>query len=155
VSWASTYPAAQAALLALCQAGIDLDGEVRDGPQVTNSAALEVIVIGYVTTADDTAADGSFGTGDMGQASVEETFTIHNALGVLSGSADPEAIAAGRARVFELHADVGALLAANRGLGGVVMQAEMGPWTLREDTESGGYRAELRFSVDCRAFTQR
>lgn len=153
--WASTLADASAALVAMCQ-GIPLDGEVRDGPQVGDAAAKEVIIIGHVTPEDDAAAEGDFAPGDQGGSSQEETYAIHNALAVLLGNkADAETVAAGRARVVALHAAVGAVVAADRKLQGTVMHAGMGAWTLREDNSTGGYRAELRFAVNVRAFTKR
>jgi hypothetical protein len=149
VPYASTCPAAIAGLLSLFQT-ISLDGEVRDGPDVGDSSAREVITVGYVGPDDDTAAEAAEVRGDMGGARDKESYDIHCATAVLIGD---EGTAGARVRAFALLGQCGDWLRRSRNLGGAVMSARISTWTLRDDSTTGGAYCRIRFDVHVEAFT--
>jgi len=148
MSWASSGPAAMAALAATFKT-IPLNGEVRDGPEVGDSAAWEVITVGYVGPDDDTAVEASSTPGGLGMREREQ-YTVNCAVAVVNGDED---IRAARQRAFDLLAQCGLRLAADPKLAGSVMKAEISSWSLREDMATGGAHARLRFGVGIDAFT--
>ena len=151
-AWSSQVPDAITALLAAFHAAPALSGvDVRDGPVVTGSAALEAVLVGWNGRADDTlAADASVNPEVFGDADDRELFTIRCAAMVLNGQND---LAAARARAYALHAACGAVVRADRRLGGTVGDSHMGPHSLRQTQTPDGTVATVAFTVACDTFT--
>jgi hypothetical protein len=153
VSWAGTYPAAVAGILAAWGRAYPLQGaELRNGPQLTNPQAMEVLTAAFTSLEDDTAADGDWTPEGLGGTPDREQYTIACAASVLNGDGD---VVAARARVFALVAAAGDAIAADYTLGGAVMSAAMGSWTVREDAADPGTVATVRFAVRIDAYTSR
>ena len=148
MSWSSTVPLAMTALVTRFSV-IPLNGEVRDGPQLGDSAAREVITVGYIGPEDDTATDVALTKADLG-AGQQEAYQIHCAIAVQAGDED---VAATRTRAFEIFSACGAVVQNNGTLGGVVASADMGSWTLRQDETTGGMYCRIRFDVEITGFT--
>jgi hypothetical protein len=152
MAWSSTAPAALAGLVTLFRR-IDLNGEVRDGPETGDAAALEVVTVGYIGPDDDAAVENvSVSTGQAGLD--RENYDVHCACAVLSGDED-EGVTEVRDRAFELLAACGQLIAADPKLAGAVMQSRISSWSLREDMTTGGPFARIRFDVSVDAFANR
>ena len=150
MAWSSTVPAALTAILGLFRSA-DLGGaEVRDGPEVTGSSALEVVIVGWAGQASDTlAADGTVSVEGLAGSPDREQYEIRCAALVLDGGGD---LMEATARAYQLAAACGAALAANRTLSGLVLRAGITSSSLRLDPVDGA-RATVEFSVACDAYT--
>lgn len=151
-AWSSQVPDAITALLAAFRAAPALAGvDVRDGPQVTATATLEAVLVGwYGQPADLLAADATVTPEIFGDADDRELFTIRCAALVLDGQGD---IAAARTRAYVLHAACGAAVRADRKLGGTVGDSHMGPHALRQEQRPDGAVATVTFAVACDTYT--
>jgi hypothetical protein len=151
-AWSSRVPAAIAALLAAFRAAPALAAvDVRDGPVVTASAALEAVLVGWGGRADDTlAADAAVNPEVLGDADDREVFTIRCAAMVLNGQNDT---AAARARAYALLAACGAVIRADRRLGGTVGDSHIASHALRQDPTPDGVKVTVTFGVACDTFT--
>lgn len=151
MTWSSTVPAALTAILELFKSA-DLGGaEVFDGPEVTGSGALDVVIVGWDGTGSDRlAADGTVTIEGLAGDPDREQYVIRCAAMALNGGGD---LAAARARAYELAAACGALIAANRTLGGLVLRAGVTSQSLRQDQPTGGARASVEFGVGVDAYT--
>jgi hypothetical protein len=153
VSWAGTYPASVAGLITAWQRAYPLQGvEVRNGPQLTNPQAQEVLTAAYTSLEDDTAAGGDWTPEGLAGTPDREQYTIACAASVLNGDGD---VVAARARVFALVAAAGDAIAADQTLGGVVMNAWLGSWTVREAAADAGMVATVNFTIRVDAYTSR
>ena len=151
-AWSSQVPDAITALLAAFRAAPALAGtDVRDGPVVTGSAALETVLVGWTGQPDDQlAADATVNPEVLGDADDRELFTIRCAALVLNGQND---MAAARTRAYALHAACGAVVRADRRLSGTVGDSHMGPHALRQRPTPDGIVATVTFTVTCDTFT--
>jgi hypothetical protein len=151
-AWSSQVPDAITALLAAFRAAPALTAvEVRDGPQVTGSAALETVLVGWNgQPADTLAADATVNPEVLGDADDRELFSIRCAALVLDGQND---MAAARTRAYALHAACGAVIRGDRRISGTVSDSHMGPHTLRQDQRPDGAVATVAFSVACDTWT--
>lgn len=151
-AWSSKVPAAMTALLAAFQAAPALAGaDVRDGPVVTASAALEAVLVGWTGQPDDQlAADATVTPQVFGDADDREVFAIRCAALVLNGEND---MAAARARAYALLAACGAVVRADRRLGGTVGDSHIGTHALRQRPTPDGIVATVTFTVACDTFT--
>jgi hypothetical protein len=149
----SSAPAAIAALVANFQV-IDLDGEVRDGPQVGDAEAREVISVGYIGPDDDASAEATLASGGLGgpMAGLMENYQLHCAVAVSSGNED---VPAARVRAFAIFAECGERLAADGDLHKTVMNTGLSNWQLREDMTTGGVVVRIRFDVSVQAWAGR
>ena len=154
MTWASTLPQAMTNLVAILKAEAGLAGvTIKDGPEVTDSDATEVLAVGYLGPDDDSSASGEYAFGDLGSATNRESYTINCAIAVAYG--DEGDIAGARARAFAIYAAAGKAVTDNITLRKAVMKADLGAWSLRQDMATGGMYQRLRFDVTCDAFTQR
>jgi hypothetical protein len=151
-AWSSQVPDAMTALLAAFRAAPALTGvDVRDGPVVTGSAALEAVLVGWNGSASDTlAADAAVNPEVFGDADDRELFSIRCAALVLNGQND---MAAARARAYALLAACGAVVRADRRLSGTVGDSHIGTHSLRQDQRPDGSQATVTFTVACDTFT--
>lgn len=149
MAWQSTLPTALDALVSMLRA--DLGSIVWDGPEVRDAAALEAVFVGHTGGDEGTAASGAMSQPGLALQPDREQYAISCAASVLNGASD---ITAARNRAYELLAAVGAVLTANHTLGGVVMSAQLGEWSLEQQQiqELGAY-ASITFDVDVEAFT--
>jgi hypothetical protein len=159
----STVPAAIAALVAAFRAAPALAGVgVYDGPQVSSSAGLEVVAVGF--TGERMSATGEYPEPSLpvveSQSSVEgmavdplrEQYQVRSVIAVLNGAGD---IAAARTRAYELLAACGSVLTADKTLGGTVMLATLGASSLSQQQGPRGALAMLDFTVVADAYTRR
>ena len=151
-AWSSQVPDAIAALLAAFRAAPDLAcADVRDGPVVTGSAALEAVLVGWTGQPDDQlAANAAVNPEVFGDADDRELFTIRCAALVLNGEND---MAAARARAYALLAACGAVVRADRRLGGTVGDSHISRNALRQRPTPDGIVATVEFAVACDTFT--
>lgn len=150
MAWQSTLPAAIDGLVAVLQSDSELSGIVRDGPELRDMADQEAVFVGHTGTDEDTAADGSVAREGLAVQPNRESYSIRCGVSVLNGASD---IGAARTRAYELFPVVGAAIAADKTLGGVVMAASVGEWTLSLSQTDVGAWAVLTFNVDVDAFT--
>ncbi|UNZ20624.1 hypothetical protein [Streptomyces sp. 891-h] len=151
MAWGSTAPIALSALLATIQTADGLAGvDVRDGPTVVDKAALEVVSVGYAGGDEELDIEAEVEPEGMAASPDRERYTIQCAAAVLNGAGD---ISAARSRVFELLAACGAAIARDRTLGGTVLQASVGSWSLRQTQDDRGATAMATFGVAVDAFT--
>jgi hypothetical protein len=150
MTYASAVPAALTALTAALAAAPALAGvEVTDGPPVRNSAATEALSVGYSPSEDVDAAEVTTVQEGLGLPDREQ-FLIHCSLGVLNGDRD---LPAARARAYQIHSAVGAVLAAGPSLSGAVMYAGMGDHSLRQSDTDAGMLARVNFTIRADAYT--
>jgi hypothetical protein len=151
-AWSSQVPAAITALLAAFRAAPALASvDVRDGPQVTASAALETVLVGWNgQPSDQVAADAAVSPEVFGDADDRETFAIRCAALVLNGQND---LAAARTRAYQLLAACGAAIRADRRLGGTVGDSHISTHSLRQTQTPDGTVAAVTFGVACDTFT--
>jgi hypothetical protein len=154
MAWSSKVPPAIAALLAAFRAAPALTGpgtDIRDGPVVTGSAALEAVLVGWNGRADDTlAANAGVNPEVFGDADDREVFTIRCAVMVLDGQGD---MTAARTRAYALLAACGAVIRADRRLGGIVGDSHISSHALRQDPTPDGAKATVTFGVACDTYT--
>jgi len=149
--WSSTAPAAIAGFIAQLTDSPDLAGvSVVDGPVVTNTAALEVVTVGFQNEDQPAVVDGTDAREGLGIGRSHELYTINCKAEVLNGASD---IVAARGRAYELLDAVGAALAADKTLGDAVMAAEIGPVALSQLQTKNGAVAMILFGVNCDAYT--
>jgi hypothetical protein len=151
-AWSSQVPDAITALLAAFRAAPALAGtDIRDGPVVTGSAALEAVLIGWTgQPGDSLAADATVNPEVLGDADDRELFTIRCATTVLNGQND---MAAARNRAYALLAACGAVIRADRRLSGTVGDSHVSSHTLRQEQRPDGSQATVTFAVACDTFT--
>ena len=163
MAWASTVPAAIAGLVAALKAQ-ELEGvEVYDGPAVSQSTALEVIMVGF--TGETMSRTGAYpepeqpevdvtASLDMNLAllPVREQYPVRSLIAVLNGAGD---ITAATARAYELLAAVGAAVAADKKLGGAVALATLGNHSTTRSQTSRGALVSIVFDVMCDGWTRR
>src|SRR4249920_1331933 len=117
MAYASTYPAAKAALLALWDAAVD--APVINGPTI-GVGFDGVVTVGYQDETNPIVVDAVMLREGKSNKPERETYTINCAVGVNYGSTD---IASAETAVFALWAAIGEALEANFTLGGAVMSA--------------------------------
>lgn len=153
MSWASTAPAAVAGLVATLDAlALDDTTSIADGPVLNGSGVTKSIHVTWVDEQAPEAITGQFTVEGYAVSPDREQYTINCAIRVLQGSGN--AVQA-RTDAFDLLAQVGGAIAASKTLGGAVMMAMLGAWTLTAAQGKRGAEIMLRFGVDCDAFTQR
>jgi hypothetical protein len=153
MGYVPSAPAAIAAIVARFRTAAALGtAEVRDGPSIANRAATEVLAAGWTGGDDSTDADGNFTHEGLGAAD-RESYSVHCAASVMNGDGD---IAAARARAFALASSAMESVAAEHTLGGAVMRAMPGGWSLRQQlTDADGVITTVFFDIDIDAFTGR
>jgi hypothetical protein len=153
-AWAPTAPAAILALLSAFGHETGLAGvEIHDGPAVTESAALEAIIVGWYGLAGDAlAVESQITSAGLAAHPGREAYAVLCAAMVRDGSGD---MAAARARAYALVSACGSAIGADQKLGGVVMIARLGRVALQQVQDSGGALAIIEFTVECDAFTGR
>lgn len=152
MAWSPTTPAALAAILGLFQSAPALAApvEVRYGPVVTSSPALQVVIVGWGGQASDTlAADGTLAAEGLAGNPDREQYVIRCSALVLDGGGD---LMEATVRAFQLVTACGAALAANRTLSGLVLRAGISGAALRLDPSQGA-RAIVEFGVQVDAYT--
>jgi|SRR5690554_237052 len=152
MSWQSRVPQVLDALVTLWGAVPDLAGKVLDGPTPLDAPELELLSVGHDGNEDGTTAEGSFLPEGLGGRPDREQFTVTCTIAVLDGSGD---IKAARTRTFELYGIAREALAADHTLGGTVLRAYVGDYTLRQLQDQTGAKARLEFRVAVDAYTVR
>lgn len=154
MAWSSSVPGAMSGLLAAFRRSPELAKpvDIRDGPVVTGSSAVDAVIAGWHGMENDQlAVEGQAVTEGLAGLPDREQYSIRCAAMSLSGTGD---VVAARTRAYELLAACGAAIAADRKLGGAVMRASMGVSSLFQEP-ADGMRAVVEFSVDCDAYTGR
>lgn len=155
MAWTSKLPAAMDALVTSFTQWPGLGGGgviVRDGPSASQATVKEILSVGFTGGEDDSDAGSTLLTEGMGGAVDREQFTIRCAAAVLRGSDD---VSGARKRAYELLAEAGAAIAANRSLGGSVMRAMISSHSLTMDLATNGAQAMVVFEVSCDSYTGR
>jgi hypothetical protein len=155
MAWTSRLPAAMDALVTAFTEWPGLGGggvTVRDGQSASQATVKEIVSVGYTGGEDDNDAESTLLTEGLGGNVDREQFTIRCAAAVLRGSDD---VAGARKRAYELLAEAGAAIAANRSLGGSVMRAMIASHSLTMDLATNGAQAMVVFEVSCDAYTGR
>jgi hypothetical protein len=123
---------------------------VRDGPSTSQATVQEIVSVGYTGGEDENDAESTLLTEGLGDGVVDrEQFTIRCAAAVLRGTDD---ISGARGRAYELLAEAGAAIAADRKLGGAVMRA----MDLSHSLDPGltpRAQAVVVFEVSCDAYS--
>lgn len=154
MSWASSAPRAMKAMAALFTAWPALAGvKVKDMGDLSDPDAMAVLTVGYLNPDEDNHADAVNASADLSGGVDRESITVRCGLAVLTG--DEGDAAAARDAAFAILAGAGSCLVANQTLSGAAMSARVSGWSLRTDQVTGGYRAQLDFTVSVDAFTQR
>lgn len=156
MSWASNAPAAMAnmaALFAAWPALTALGVKVKDMGDLSDPDAMAVVTVGYLNPEEDVHAEAANANADLSGAGARESITVRCGIAVLTG--DEDTPGAARDAAFAVLAGAGSCLVANQTLSGVAMSASIAGWSLRTDQVTGGYRAQLDFSVSVDAYTQR
>lgn len=151
MTWSSTVPDALNALVSTFAAAVP-DTAVIDGPTVGSRGLSEAVVVGWTGGDNDTAVEANLAPGDLSVISDREQYTVHCMVSALNGASS---ISAARGRVYALFALLGAALAADPSLGGVVMTSRMVSGNLSQEQAQQGAIADLLFDVECDAFTRR
>lgn len=159
MTWSSAVPAAVDGLLAAFRASPALASpvDVRDGPVVTASGALDVIVVGwYGLEGDEVAVEGQDTMEGLSGVPGREQFTIRcAAFSTQAGGDAAAAVTAARERAYGLLAACGQAIAADPRLGGVALRAQMGTSSLRQQPDQRGITAIVDFAVDIDAYSGR
>lgn len=155
MGWQSKGPAVVEALVTAFKASSDLDGvTIYDGANVTASPALEVVAVGF--SPERMSRTGTYpeppgpeieSTFDFAGLSVlpqKETLSLVSTIAVRNGSGDQ---VAARARAYAILNACGAVVAADKTLGGVVMLARIASHNLTLDQETRGADATISFTV--------
>lgn len=150
MTWTSRLPAAMDGLAAAFEGWAGLAGvTVRDGPSTSQATVQEVVSVGYTGADGESDAESTLLTEGLGGGVDREQFTIRCAAAVLQGGDD---IAGARRRAYELLAQAGAAIAADRSLGGAVMRAMVGSHSLTQGLTPQGAQAVVVFEVSCDSY---
>lgn len=153
MAWGSSVPDVLAALVLRLKTTPALAGvKVWDGPVMDGSQPMEAITVGKAGDGDALAAEGQDAREGLGASRSREQYTVHCLIEVRNGSGD---VIAARARVFELLAAVGGVLAASPRLDGTAASAQPGSWTYSPVQDSAGVLATIALGVDVEAYTSR
>jgi hypothetical protein len=161
--YTSTVPAAITGLIAVFKAAPALEGvAIHDGPNVSESKALEAIAVGF--TGEHLSRTGAYPEiaqpvaevtasldGQLSLMSVREQYPLRCMVAVMNGAKN---IAAARTRAYELLSACGAAVAADKKLGGAVALAMLGSHTLSQQQMQRGAVATIVFEVNCDAWTR-
>jgi hypothetical protein len=151
MAWASKLPAAIDGLAAIFAAWPGLSGvDVLDGPPLSQQTFREVLAVGWTGGEDETDAESTLLTEGLGGSPDREQFTIRCAAVVMRGSSGLPDV---RRRAYELLAEAGAAIAANRTLNGAVMRAMVGSHSLAQDLATKGAQVTVTFEVSCDAYS--
>lgn len=149
-----TLPLAIPYLVALWQGWPDLEGvTVKDGPALADPQATEVLAAGWggPNTGEQGDANGTFTREGLAPPD-RENYTIRSALAVLNGDGD---IGAARARAGVLLTAAYAAVYSDPKLGGLVMRAGAGSWSMTQDQISdSGMRVTFTFEITIDAYTR-
>ena len=147
--WQTTAPAAVDGLVQALAAAKNTDPDmasvdVRDGPVLASTSALEVLSVGWSGTDESTGVDGQLAREGLGPD--REQTLIRSVIGVASGSTG---VAAARRRAYEILVAAGRAWDASRTLGGAVMTAYLGSHSLDYQQGERGLEVILTFEVLC------
>ena len=148
MAFASTYPAAKAALIALWTAAVQVP--VINGPTI-GVGYDGVVTVGYQDENNPIVLDGVMTREAMSNLPEREQYTIYCSVGVNYGSIG---IAAAEATVFGLFSALGAALEANFTLNAPsVMSAGVDRYQLFSSQAADGVTLVLKFGVAIDAYT--
>lgn len=151
MAWASTLPAAIDGLMAVFSAAPALSGVVvSDGASVAAASTAKLLAVGFSVGGDDLSATLSIGPEDFSGAREREDYDILCAASVVTGDADQSL---SRTAVFAIYAAAYEAVRSDPTLGGAVMRARPGDFTLHQSASSRGRAATVQFTVSVTAFT--
>lgn len=151
--WASKLPGAVDALTRAFTAWPTLGGDgvaVMDGPWTSQATLKEAVSVGWTGGEDENGAESTLLTEGLGGAVDREQFTIRCVAVVLRGTDD---MTGARKRAYEILAEAGAAIAADRKLGGAVMRAMISAHSLDQAQTTQGAQALVMFDVSCDAYS--
>lgn len=153
MGWASSAPAAMSTLVTLWSGWPALSGTpVYDGPEVNGASSPTALTVGYTDEMTPNAVEATEDLDSLATAPSRETYTIQCAAWVLNGAGN---VATAREAAFALLSAAGAALAADSRLGGAVMMARVGSWTLQQSQTERGAAVQLIFGVSVDAYSGR
>ena len=147
MAWSTTVPAVKAKLTAIFDAALDIT--VHNSRGLGSTATKDVLIVGY-RSEDVPAVEGRFTVEIFGANPLRDQYTVHNRIMVVRGSGD---ILKAEARAFAPLAGAGSTLAADPRLGGLVMLASLGAYSLVPSQTQQGGDVVLQFDVDIDAQT--
>lgn len=150
MTWGSTAPLAVQAFTTRWAAALG-GVTVISGPVVSTATTLEGVNVAY-QDANTAAIEGQFTPEGYGALPEREDYTVNNLITVRDGSKD--AVAA-QTRAFTLLGLIGADLAADHTLAGLILSAHIGAWAVGTTQTNTGGNARLLFGVVIDAFTTR
>lgn len=145
------------ALVATLSADASLSGVVvLDGPQVTDDASPDWIIVGFDGEAGarpfDQGAEGASADHDWsGPLSTQQAERMRVALTVIHNSGDTD-VRAARNRVYEVAARIRSLLRLNPGVGLPAVQAYVSASRLYQDQTPDGIQARLVLNLTADTF---
>lgn len=153
MDWASRLPDIIDRLMEIAGAAPELeDTVVRDGPALESDTDLSVLYIGWGGGTDDTDAEAQVQGEGLGGNPDREQPMVRCTAWVSSGETD---LAPVRRAAFGIMSGMGAAVARDRRLGGLVMRAQMGSYSLTQQQTSRGAQAAVTFEIDMDGYTAR
>jgi hypothetical protein len=150
MTWRSTAPSALSAFTLLVQAAaVDSGTRILSRANVSAVADRDLVVIGFQSP-DVPAVEGRFDEGGIAADPLRERYVIHNRIAASRGSTE---ILKAEARVFDLLAVIGGVLAHNPTLSDTVMLARLGNFSHTPAQTPRGALVVLQFDVEIDAFT--
>jgi hypothetical protein len=151
--WSSRVPDALDAIVDAFKVAPEFEGvTVWDGPEVSKTAAQEMLTVGFTGDDNDNDVESTSLPEGLAASPDRETFTVRCAAAVLKGSTE---MRAARRRAYELYSAAGAVLARDPRLDGVVLRARLGSHTFKQVQSDRGAQALVIFGIDCDAYTRR
>lgn len=154
--WGDRAPDVIDALLQLFTTWPDLGAatpavQILDGPAATDQSAPEILMVGWSGSDDEKDAESTLSPDGMGTTDREQC-TVRCGISVINGDT---AMAAPRARAYQLLRYVGAAIASDRTLGGTVLRAMITTVAYAPLQTNRGAQVDLTFAVEADAFTNR
>ena len=148
--WASTVPAAIGALVATFTAAPGLAGvQVSDGPALGDVAMTGLLTVGYSDNSDMAASAQTTAEG-FGGSPNRESYEVYCSASAFTGD-DDQAVT--RNQAFALYAAACDAVLADPTLGGAVLRAMPGDFTLHQSATTRGRATTVQFAIAVTAYT--
>lgn len=156
MAYYSTVRDAMANLASACENSTvlvtDLGVKVLDGPIVSGDLITRSLKLGWSSPSEGVpAVSGRSDPEDYSQRRDRERYGIMCAIEVASG--DTNALPDRRGDVMDIYDAVGDVIAQDRTLGGAVMRCWLGEFELHQMQVNRGVWSQIRFTVECDAFS--
>jgi len=148
--WGSTLPAAIDALVATFTAMNLADVSVTDGPALTDVDTIGLLTVGYSAEGSDLAASAQTASEGLGGGRNRESYDVYCSASVLTGDEDQKVT---RDKALSMYSSACEAVHADPTLGGVVMRATPGDFTLHQSATTRGRATTVQFAVSVDAYT--